>query len=84
MLKLCRAQTQVAVMLSMTGVPRAVEMHHDEAEALAAFPDRTGDTERVTTGAQGLPSGAGRPRPDQPTLKVSVSAGVPLRNTSTL
>ena len=37
-LKLCRAQPRVATMLTMTGVPRAVEMHHDEAEALAAFP----------------------------------------------
>ena len=37
LLKLCRAQTRVATMLSMTGVPRAVEMHPDEAEALAAF-----------------------------------------------
>jgi anti-sigma B factor antagonist len=63
-LKLCRAQTRVATMLSMTGVPRAVEMHHDEAEALAAFPERTADAERVTTGAQGLPGGAGRPRLD--------------------
>lgn len=36
-LKLWRPQPRVETMLSLTGVPRIVEIHHDRAEALAAF-----------------------------------------------
>jgi anti-sigma B factor antagonist len=42
-MRLCRLQPRVETMLSMTGVHKIIDLHRDEADAVAAFAPSRGD-----------------------------------------